>query len=71
MQAREAELLAYRISTLSSRCRRQSGHRLPEQGVIYDLLFKASAETMLTIAADPSTLAPASLHLGAAHLGLA
>ena len=33
-------------------------HRLPEQGRVYDLLFKASAETMPTIAADPR-------HLGA------
>ena len=30
------------------------------KAVIYDLLFKASAETMLTIAADPSISAPAS-----------
>src|SRR5436309_13613379 len=33
-------------------------HRLSEQGVIYDLLFKAAAEATLTIAAD-------SKHLGA------
>jgi hypothetical protein len=30
------------------------------KAVIYDLLFKASAETLTTIAADPSTSAPAS-----------
>src|SRR4051794_13399051 len=30
------------------------------KAVIYDLLFKASAETLITIAADPSTSAPAS-----------
>src|ERR1700730_13904711 len=29
------------------------GHRVSEQEVIYDILFKASAETMITIAADP------------------
>ena len=33
-------------------------YRLPEQGSIYDLLFKAAAEATLTIAADPK-------HLGA------
>src|SRR6516164_2068292 len=32
------------------------------KAVIYDLLFKASAETTLTIAADPN-------HVGAAHMG--
>ena len=30
------------------------------KAMIYNLLFKASAETMLTIAADPSISAPAS-----------
>ena len=30
------------------------------KAVIYDLLFKASAETVLTIAADPSISAPTS-----------
>ena len=30
------------------------------KAAIYDLLFKASAETMTTVAADPSTSAPAS-----------
>jgi hypothetical protein len=30
------------------------------KAVVYDLLFKASAETVLTIAAIPSTWAPAS-----------
>ena len=34
------------------------------KAVVYDLLFKASAETMLTIAGDPNTWAPAS----ASHL---
>ena len=41
------------------------------KAVIYDLLFKASAETTLTIAADPKHLGrPHRHHLGAAHLGL-
>jgi hypothetical protein len=30
------------------------------KAAIYDILFTASAETMVTIAADPSTWAPAS-----------
>ena len=38
--------------------------------VIYDLLFTASAETMLTIAADPKHLGPHRHHLGVAQLGL-
>jgi len=38
--------------------------------VIYDLLFKASAETLTTIAADPSTSASASASLGSPYLGL-
>ena len=41
------------------------------KAVIYDLLFKASAETMLTIAADPKHLgARIAITVGAAHLGL-
>ena len=41
------------------------------KAVIYDLLFKASAETMLTIAADPKHLGARDRHhLRAAHLGL-
>src|SRR5437667_212349 len=46
------------------------------KAVVYDLLFKASSQTMLTIAADPKRLmlkAPGRqdrLHLGAPHLGL-
>jgi hypothetical protein len=30
------------------------------KAVVYDLLLKAAAETLITIAADPSTSAPAS-----------
>ena len=42
-----------------SRCRPRSRDiAYQNKAVIYDLLFKASAETMLTIAADPK-------HLGA------
>ena len=41
------------------------------KAVVYDLLFKASAETMLTIAADPKHLgARHRHHRRAAHLGL-
>jgi hypothetical protein len=36
----------------------QKPDRLPEQAVAYDLLFRTSSETLLTIAADPK-------HLGA------
>ena len=39
--------------------------------MIYDLLFKASAETLITIAADPKHLGARDRHhLRAAHLGL-
>jgi hypothetical protein len=39
--------------------------------VIYDLLFKAAAETMLAISADPKHLgACIAITAGAAHLGL-
>src|ERR1700676_2157334 len=46
-----------RIITSCSRCRRRSA-TLPikNKAVIYDLLFKASVETVLTIAADPKHL---------------
>src|SRR5205823_6956917 len=37
---------------------RDRSNRLPEQGRVYDLLFRTAAETLLTIAADPR-------HLGA------
>jgi hypothetical protein len=59
MQAREAELLAvpyfHIVFTLPGRI---ADIAYQNKAVIYDLLFKASAETMLTIAADPK-------HLGA------
>ena len=59
MQAREAELLAvpyfHIVFTLPSRI---ADIAYQNKAVIYDLLFKASAETMLAIAADPK-------HLGA------
>ena len=59
MEAREAELLAvpyfHIVFTLPSRI---AAIAYQNKAVIYDLLFKASAETMLTIAADPK-------HLGA------
>ena len=48
-----------RTSMWCTRCRRQSSDiAYQNKAVIYDLLFKASAETTLTIAADPK-------HLGA------
>ena len=37
--------------------------------VIYDILFRASAETMLTIAADPKHLGARIAHVGSPHLG--
>jgi hypothetical protein len=59
MQAREAELLAvpyfHIVFTLPSRI---ANIAYQNKAVIYDLLFKACAESMLTIAADPK-------HLGA------
>jgi hypothetical protein len=39
------------------------------KAVIYDLLFKACSQTILTIAADPKRR-QGRLHLGAPHLGL-
>ena len=44
-------------STSCSRCRRASAAiAFQNKAVIYDLLFKASSETLLTIAADPKRL---------------
>ena len=41
------------------------------KAVIYDLLFRAAAEAMLTIAADPKRLGARIVHhRGAAYLGL-
>ena len=72
LAAREADLLPvpyfHVVFTLPAPIAR---HRLPEQGRDLRLLFKASAETMLTIAADPQApWSPHRHHLGAAHLGL-
>jgi hypothetical protein len=59
MEAREAELLAvpyfHIVFTLPAKI---AAIAYQNKAVIYDLLFKASAETMLAIAADPK-------HLGA------
>ena len=60
LEDRQAELLDteyfHVVFTVPARDRR---HRLPEQGsVVYDILFRAAAETLRTIAADPA-------HLGA------
>ena len=59
-------------STSSTRCRPRSRDiAYQNKRVIYDLLFKASAETTLTIAADPKHLgARIGITAGAAHLGL-
>jgi hypothetical protein len=57
LQEREAELLPipyFHVVTLCQPHRRSGLHR----AVIYDILFKASAEATLIIAADPK-------HLGA------
>ena len=55
-----------------SRCRRRSPTSpIQNKAVIYDLLFKAAAETLLTIAADPKHLGAAHRrHRRAPHLGL-
>jgi hypothetical protein len=57
MEARAAELLEvpyfHIVFTLPGRIADIAYHN---KAVIYDLLFKASAETMLTIAADPKRL---------------
>ena len=51
------------IITSSSPCRpRSAPSRSPNKAVVYDLLFKKAAETLITIAADPK-------HLGA-RIGL-
>ena len=59
-RARSRAAAGRRTSTSSTRCPAPiARHRLSEQGAsIYDILFKASAETTITIAADPK-------HLGA------
>src|SRR6478609_8870528 len=43
-------------STSCSRCRRIAAIGYQNKAVIYDLLFKTSADTLLTIAADPKRL---------------
>jgi hypothetical protein len=72
MEARTAELLEVPyfqvVFTLPPKIGATAYHN---KAVIYDLLSKASAETMLTIAADPKRLGvKMGLHLGAAHVGL-
>ena len=58
-RAREPSCCRCPTSTSSSRCQRPSATSPTRtRRVIYDLLFKVSADTMLTIAADPK-------HLGA------
>ena len=60
---REAELLPVPTFTSSSPCRRdRRASRSRTRRVVYDLLFRAAAETLTTIAADPK-------HLGA-RIGL-
>ena len=72
MAAREAELLPvpyfHVVFTLPAAI---GDIAYQNKAVIYDLLFKASAETMLTIAADPEASRRQDRHhRGAAHLGL-
>ena len=69
---REAELLPvpyyHVVFTLPSAIADIAYHN---RAAIYDLLFKVSAETMLTIAADPKHLgAKDRYHIRPAHLGL-
>ena len=69
---REAELLPtpyfHVVFTLPAPSRTS---RIQNKSVIYDILFKASAETMITIAADPKHLgARIGIICRAAHLGL-
>jgi len=71
MAAREAELLPIPTSMSSSRCLAIGDIAYQNKAVIYDLLFKASSETMLTIAADPSTRSPHRHHVGVTQLGSA
>jgi putative transposase/transposase-like zinc-binding protein len=73
MLQRTAELLAvpyfHVVFTLPARI---AAVAYQNKAVIYDLLFKASSQTMLTIAADPKRLAvKIGLHVGAPHLGSA
>ena len=71
MKQRKSELLAvpyfHVVFTLPARI---ADIAYQNKAVIYDLLFKASLETMLTIAADPKHLGVDRHHLGAPHLGL-
>ena len=72
MAAREAELLPipyfHVVFTLPSAV---GDIAYQNKAVIYDLLFKASSETMLTIAADPEApRSPHRHHVGIAQLGL-
>jgi hypothetical protein len=39
------------------------------KAVVHDLLFKASAENLITIAADPASRRPRRHHLGSPYLG--
>ena len=58
--------------TSCSRCRRGlPAIAYQNKAVVYNLLFKASSQTMRTIADDPKHLgAKIGFHLGAPHLGL-
>src|ERR1035437_7207318 len=70
MEERKAELLPvpyfHVVFTLPVRI---GAIAYQNKAVIYDLLFKASSQTMLTIAADPKRRQD-RLHVGAPHLGL-
>ena len=60
------------ISTWSSPCRAEIAPiAYQNKAVVYDLLFRTAAETLLTIAADPKHLGAAHRHhRRAPHLGL-
>src|SRR5712672_1222872 len=70
MKQRKSELLDvpyfHVVFTLPARIAAIAYHN---KAVVYDLLFKASSQTMRTIAADPKRLGD-RLHLGTPHLGL-
>jgi Transposase zinc-binding domain len=72
MAAREAELLPVAYFHVVFTVPAAIGDiAYQNKAMIYDLLFKASAETMLTIAADPKHLgARIGINRGPSHLGL-
>ena len=71
MEARAAELLAVPYFHIVFTLPAEIGDiAYQNKAVIYDALFKASSETMLTIAADASILVPGSVSPRCGHVGL-